>query len=1813
MVRKSKKKSKVGGNVDPRTLYSTTSVASSRKKQEEKDEQDTSSLPASPDPSQLLKSDQQGDTPPANSTADKQSANISEFNTPKGYADSGTTTMIAEITGMTKGLRLKEDTQNSNNSGNRNNSKATGNTGLTKYTEWQVYEKNLDDPEYRAAIAEVHRLAKHRTDGLKRLEKTQIERHNSMSNLVDISLNLEDENRLVQMIQQSESSKSALANLQKDESTITNNMKVTKVSLSLGKSLKSMLTDLDVNFEMMLGYGISEENVRIAIASAKPKTLLNLLEWACLYLSTDALPNEFWCNRLIENFDDKKAHMTKDKSQTDNPSEKEIIPKQEPVMDIIRPVKKKVDKGKERPDISSEVKKRIIEQYGNLRDPLLNSDPDEKKPINKFHENVNPESLLGKFFSSIAKTTNSSKSRKSSIDDPNDLYPDLVIDLRRINLLEKSLLKENKGNRFRTNLNTLKDLAKKINLQIKGLEQDILFDKGMGDSKADKLWKSKEGVYSYNIHKIVEEEKNLFELCEELNSEENDAGGNGADKQGNWSKLDGKESNDEAGKKSNGSKGESGNLDDYEGDLFGAMLDSDNEDEKDKKGQKETEAGGADPANKLPEAEIIDLDVEKSWKGPLPKDLLGELARKVDSGVRTVFIKDKQHSGSGFASTLKMTWSKQSSLNNAKLLGETAAASIDKLTMSWVMPMMVACKDQKSADQLVAMIALYDLFKERNIASRLPHQYKEVWEKWQRRDSGEDKEAEILSDRIDFLKSLVRHPDSTSPPTTPTLKYISDPLDMALGSLSSEEFEKWSRINMSRRSKKWTWQRFMQRTKDNSKEMEAIDSIKKSLPITAARDEIISTLESSQVIIVKGDTGCGKSTQVPQFLVEHLLKSKCYNGTEVICTQPRRISVTSISSRISQEMRDPNSEVGGTDSLVGYQIRMESQKSWANMLLFCTTGILLRRLESDPMLTSVSHIVVDEVQERTIESDFLLTVLRDLLPKRPDLKLVVMSATIDLTLFSDYFSGCPIVSVSGRTFPVASFYLEDVIENTMYSLGSDSKYVDKKALETTAVRGSLTISGRGGNQERVNYTYDHTTSGIKDGIIDDENSPYVDYSVRTRTALARMDKSVVNLDLIHHLIRKIVLPRSDQEFENDMSTLIAEPSDRSMNDWIAKRRVEYEQMKQCIPSEGAILVFLPGMLEIRTLYGMLQGDPDLIAPLDPKNKESDQRTIVIPLHSTLMNTPTKGRQDKDRAPDAGTSAFAIPPHGVRKIVLSTNIAETGITIPDITVVIDSGKSNQVNWDHQLRQTKLQTRWVSKANCKQRKGRAGRVREGLCLCLYTSHQYNKMSAFETPELLRMPLQELCLKLKVYGYPNILDFLMKTPQPPQLDSVIHSIRSLIEVGALRRDESLTILGRYMSMIPVDILISKMLIFGAILKCLDPILTIAAALSLNKSIMVSPFEEPDKSNAKAAHSVYYSQSLESFVNKSEIDRHSVHYRQATQGSDFMAMYLAYLDWKEEASKPDINRRQIISFCKKRWLDISMLEMIEDLKEEYLRLLADIGFVAFSELLTKEQRDKGKKLSPHQVNKVLRPFQSKRSHGFRSGFVRVPPSINEYATNTAVIHAAIVAGLGNVLVPSQEKIGSFVQHQVKYDMDSAQSMTNTDSKKGVNNDVVLDKNLSSNILNSKPTVKKSTVYIHPSSVNFNALSKNKQQSESSGFDISGTIEKQRQELFNKFVIAYDIISRNDRSLASKTAWISPLLALLFAEKIDIHPSARIVTLNECLHTKCYPRTASVCQYMRNVLNQILKFRLYHPNEPVPKELQEWQDLILGIISNAA
>ncbi|XP_030627357.1 LOW QUALITY PROTEIN: putative ATP-dependent RNA helicase DHX57 [Chanos chanos] len=651
--------------------------------------------------------------------------------------------------------------------------------------------------------------------------------------------------------------------------------------------------------------------------------------------------------------------------------------------------------------------------------------------------------------------------------------------------------------------------------------------------------------------------------------------------------------------------------------------------------------------------------------------------------------------------------------------------------------------------------------------------------------------------------------------------------------------------------------------KQSSRRYLSMQQQRQKLPVWEEKQRILECLGKNQVLVISGMTGCGKTTQIPQFILDHSLSGRTEGVANIICTQPRRISAIAVATRVAQE----RAETLGHST--GYQIRLETVRSSSTRLLFCTTGVLLRRLEGDAELRGVTHVIVDEVHERTEESDFLLLVLKDLMVNRSDLKVILMSATLNADLFSQYFHHSPVIHIPGRTFPVEQFFLEDAIAKTRYVIEDGSPY--RRSGKQGGPPGQGARAGRG--QEPVDYTDDGNWSfgsfmkkeAVKDNIPDQQLSlqelsiRYSDCSKSVLKTLAAMDLDKINMDLLESVL-----------------------------EWIVDGDHNYPP--------GAVLVFLPGLAEIKQLYEQLQSNRMF-------NNRTAKRCVVYPLHSSLTNEEQQ-------------AVFTRPPEGVTKIIISTNIAETSVTIDDVVYVIDSGRMKEKRYDASRSMESLDDAWVSRANALQRRGRAGRVASGVCFHLFTSHRFSHhLSQQQLPEIQRVPLEQLCLRIKV------LDVFAERPldsvfsrliEPPSEGGLDTAKQRLCALGALTEAECLTPLGWHLACLPVDVRIGKLMLLGAIFRCLDPALTIAASLAF-KSPFVSPWDKREEANERKL----------SF---------------SLANSDHLALLQAYKGWCAAAKN---GSQAGYLYCRENFLSIRGLQEIACLKRQFAELLSDIGFV--------------------------------------------------------------------------------------------------------------------------------------------------------------------------------------------------------------------------------------------------------------------------------
>ncbi|KAH1035744.1 hypothetical protein GLYMA_20G122600v4 [Glycine max] len=603
---------------------------------------------------------------------------------------------------------------------------------------------------------------------------------------------------------------------------------------------------------------------------------------------------------------------------------------------------------------------------------------------------------------------------------------------------------------------------------------------------------------------------------------------------------------------------------------------------------------------------------------------------------------------------------------------------------------------------------------------------------------------------------------------------------------------------------------------------------RRSLPAYKKKEAILSVISRNQVVIISGETGCGKTTQIPQFILESEVESVCGAACNIICTQPRRISAMSVSERVASERGEKLGES------VGYKVRLEGMKGRDTHLLFCTTGILLRRLLADRKLKGVTHVIVDEIHERGMNEDFLLIILKELLPHRPELKLILMSATLDAELFSSYFNGAPIMFIPGFTYPVRTHFLENILEMTGYRL-TPYNQIDDYGQERMWKM----------NKHAPRKRKSQIASAVEDAIM---AADFKDYSLQTQESLSCWNPDCIGFSLIEYILCNIC--------ENERP--------------------------------GAVLVFMTGWDDISSLKEKLLTHTVL---------GDANRVLLLTCHGSMASSEQR-------------LIFEEPEDGVRKIVLTTNIAETSITINDVVFVLDCGKAKETSYDALNNTPCLLPTWISKVSAKQRRGRAGRVQPGECYHLYPRCVYDAFAEYQLPEILRTPLQSLCLQIKSLRLGSISEFLSRALQSPETLVVQNAIEYLKIIGALDEDENLTILGRCLTMLPMEPKLGKMLILGAIFNCLDPILTVVAGLSVRDPFL-TPLDKRDLAEeAKSQFCGAY--------------------------SDHLALVRAYEGWRD--AEMDLGGYE---YCWKNFLSSQSMKAIDALRREFICLVKDIGLV--------------------------------------------------------------------------------------------------------------------------------------------------------------------------------------------------------------------------------------------------------------------------------
>lgn len=471
---------------------------------------------------------------------------------------------------------------------------------------------------------------------------------------------------------------------------------------------------------------------------------------------------------------------------------------------------------------------------------------------------------------------------------------------------------------------------------------------------------------------------------------------------------------------------------------------------------------------------------------------------------------------------------------------------------------------------------------------------------------------------------------------------------------------------------------------------------RRNLPVHQQRDEFLRMYQQSQFLVFVGETGSGKTTQIPQFVLfddQPQVQRKL-----VACTQPRRVAAMSVAQRVANEM-----DVTMGDE-VGYNIRFEDVTSQKTILKYMTDGMLLREAMNDNNLNRYSTIILDEAHERTLATDTLMGLLKEVAQRRPDLKIVIMSATLDAQKFQSYFNDAPLLAVPGRTHPVEIYYTQE--------------------------------------PER----------------------DYVEASLRT----------VVQIHA-------------------------TEP-------------------------EGDILLFLTGEEEIEDACRKISLEADELT------READAGPLkVYPLYGTLP--PSQQQRIFDPAPPPRKPGGAPG----RKCIISTNIAETSLTIDGIVYVVDPGFSKQKIYNPRIRVESLLVSAISKASAQQRAGRAGRTRPGKCFRLYTEGAFKKELIETTyPEVLRSNLSSTVLDLKKIGIDDLVHFDLMDPPAPE--TLMRALEELNYLACLDDDGNLTVLGKLASEFPLDPALAVMLISSPEFYCSNEILSLTALLSVPQ-IFVRP----------------------------------------------------------------------------------------------------------------------------------------------------------------------------------------------------------------------------------------------------------------------------------------------------------------------------------------------------------------------------------------
>ncbi|MGB5833986.1 MAG: ATP-dependent RNA helicase HrpA, partial [Thiohalocapsa sp.] len=531
------------------------------------------------------------------------------------------------------------------------------------------------------------------------------------------------------------------------------------------------------------------------------------------------------------------------------------------------------------------------------------------------------------------------------------------------------------------------------------------------------------------------------------------------------------------------------------------------------------------------------------------------------------------------------------------------------------------------------------------------------------------------------------------------------------------------------------------------------------LPVSERRDEVAALIRDHQVVVLCGETGSGKSTQLPKICLDAGLERGIYG--RIGHTQPRRIAARSLASRVSQEL---GTELGTT---VGYKVRFHDRVQPGTAIKLMTDGMLLAEIQQDRYLNEYDTLIIDEAHERSLNIDFLLGWLKQLLPKRQDLKLIVTSATIDPQRFSRHFSDAPIIEISGRTYPV----------EVRYRPPEEESAGERDDAMQTAISGAVDELARAGR--------------------------------------------------------------------------------------------------------GDVLVFLSGEREIRETAETLR-------------KHHPPSTEILPLFAR------QGPAEQARV---------FKPHGTRRVVLATNVAETSLTVPGIHYVIDPGFARISRYSHRSKVQRLPVERISQASANQRKGRCGRIAAGICIRLYAQDNFDARAEFTEPEIRRTNLASVILQMKLLGFGAIETFPFL--DPPDSKLISDGYRTLEELAAIDGAGRLTPLGRQLARLPVDSRIGRMLLAAESHHCLRELLIIASALSVQ-----DPRERPlDKQQAAD----------------------EIHATFQQEDSDFLTLLNLWTFLEQE--RKALSRNKFQKLCRRHFLSWNRVQEWRDIHAQLREQMRELG----------------------------------------------------------------------------------------------------------------------------------------------------------------------------------------------------------------------------------------------------------------------------------